>query len=359
MSTPSERVFQFTVQASGSPAWSQTTINQWTSLASTQLTAVMTDTEPFSTNKNFITSYSGAALDETALHLYVIGGGHADSANNGCYRLKLGQATPAWERVRGPTPQAQIQGAATAEQNAYKYYLDGRPTSRHTYYNLQVQPTLTRIFMYGGGAIWGNGGALTPHTDTFNITTSDYDSAGSWPDNPIAYNGPTLCVKDSAGDVWLAHPGTGQVYKWSLATQTYALAGTANVYNTDTPACYDSLRDRIVRFPKGVQGQYWNRAGAFSVTSFSFSGGLTSASGHAVYEPTLDRYLYLSHGSNVLWSIHPTTWAATQVSTTGTPWTPAGDGTSNYYGRFCYVPSLGGVIVVPNGNSNVYWMRTH
>jgi hypothetical protein len=359
------RPFTFTVTAPTPVNWYSTTVNQWVQLSGTTLTSVMTDAEPFSLPKRYISSYSGGSLDPTNSDLYVIGGGHADNANNGVYRLRLNQSAPSWTKLRGPTQPVSGSMWASGEISStstvgYAYYHDGRPCSRHTYNQVHAQPTLNKVFLHGGQAIWGNGNGSTNATDAFNVATGDYDATGTHP-SAMSYGQALIGVRDSNGDVWFQNNGNGQVTKWTLATQAYSFVGSGSVYEQETPACYDSTRNRIVRLPaRNSQGAYWNRTGAFSETRFSFSSGLTNAfnGGYAVYDPINDRYLLLPIESSVIWSVHPTTWAATVLATTGTPWTAGNAGINRYYGRFAYVPQFGGVIVQPSADVNCYWMKT-
>lgn len=312
-------------------------------------------------NKAFITSYCGAALHPDTADLYVIGGGHADYAGNDVYKLNLNSETPTWTMLRAPSPSSAIQADnQSATVPGYAYYLDGSPTSRHTWENIKVVPERNRVFLFTAGAVWGNGNGTFPVVDAFNLATNSYDASGTYASAPLAQAG-MMTVRDGAGNVWISTNGSN-IYKWTQATATWQFMGSANVYDRHGGALYDSLRDRVVKLPDTQsQGRYWSATGALGLTYFSMTGAITSAaSATAVYEPVLDRYLLFPKGTTAVYSVHPTTFVSSLVTTTGTAYSlPGTDGEQTMGGRISYVSQLGGVVVVPSASLPIKFIRTH
>lgn len=362
------RVFTPARGNSAIPSWAaQSTLNEWLTLpGDTRLTPVMTDVSPYDAAKINISSYSGACLHPTTGDFYVIGGGHADYAGNDVYRLTVMSEAPAWTKLRGPTPAAYFPNSSTPGTAYYAEEPDGkaRPASRHTWWSLHIDAVREKLFMITAGAVWGTGNETFATVDTFDLTTNDYDPAGTWASAPFVQAG-MLCVMDARGDVWISgSSGDATIAKWTRSSATWATQGTQQVYDRHGSFCYDSLRDRVVKLPEtGVNGRHWPCSGAFSVTYFTMTGDITvSSSGTLVYEPVLDRYLLApdSPGASVtLYSIHPTTWVATAYSTTGTAPITGGAGRGNMNRRICYHPQLGGLLVQPEADDYLHFLRTH
>ncbi|MEM6990382.1 MAG: MYXO-CTERM sorting domain-containing protein [Myxococcota bacterium] len=97
-----------------------------------------------------IGAWSGGALDTTRGRLIVWGGGHGDYKGNEVYVFDM--QTLAWERVWGPSADAQIPEGGTHEQ-----YDDGTPGSRHTYSGLTYVPPPHDALVSMGGSLWQTG----------------------------------------------------------------------------------------------------------------------------------------------------------------------------------------------------------
>jgi len=86
--------------------------------------------------------WSGAAFDDKRNRLVLWGGGHNSYYGNELYAFDL--TTLSWERVTNPSP-------PTDWANCVDVLSDGRPNSRHTYYNLAYIPTTDKFFSTPGG----------------------------------------------------------------------------------------------------------------------------------------------------------------------------------------------------------------
>ena len=278
------------------PAWANGPVDEWVSIPNTQLLAAMTDPNPGG-SKAFITSYCGAALHPDTLDLYVIGGGHASYAGNEAYKLVLDSEQPTWVKLSSPTSgQLYDPIAFAADPKGFPYYLDGRPSARHTWDAIHVIPERNAVCLFGAGAVWGNGNGGFPNVDAWDIGTRDYVARGAFRDCPFQTAG-MLCVKDAEGNVSIQEQsGSAAIYKWTIPDECEVKAN-GGVHNYAT-ACYDSLRNRVVRFPDNrnapINGRYWSCSGPVVPTSFMFSSAPTGSwQGYVRHDPFLDRYLFL------------------------------------------------------------------
>lgn len=351
-------VLNVTAPQTGIPTWAQGTRNAWVTLpGDTRLTQAMT-ANPGGTLA-FIASYSGAALHPTTSVLYVIGGGHADYAGNDVYSLSLLTETPSWTQLEPPTPTALL--GSTASDVGVPYCLDGKPASRHTYYSLVVVPSRNRVMMFGAGAVWGNGNGGFPKVDGFRLDTFNYDPAGTFADFPITQYG-NMVVRDQNEDVWAISPtGGSAVRKWTAATGAWSSVGTTLQHTVGSIGAFDSNRNRVVRFPNSYSGsfagEWWSVSDPTNHVAIPIGSPPGGWDGSYSFDPHGDRFLYVPRGSNAVYSIHPTTYTQSLITTTGTPFTvPSTDGESTYYGRMVYSPQLRGLVAMSAANQNVKFL---
>ena len=106
----------------------------------------------------------GGGDDHQRGRLMVWGGGHADYAGNEIYAFDLHQRS--WSVLWGPTPTAQI----PTESLSYEQYLDGNPSSRHTYDSLVYLPDPIDGLWAQGGSLWKAGSSGGPVTWLFDLS---------------------------------------------------------------------------------------------------------------------------------------------------------------------------------------------
>jgi hypothetical protein len=107
-------------------------------------------------------------------------GGHDGYWGNEIYALALRTATPGWQRIWGPTPNAQISTNETGYNNVNMNYSDGSPKPMHGWFT---------CFVDNNNRIW--------------VTASDANPSGSWATTVYSINRNSL----SAG--WMYH---GRLY---------------------------------------------------------------------------------------------------------------------------------------------------
>lgn len=363
----------------GTPAWlSGVSLNTWTRLTGVNVAAGQTGYSTPNGPKQFpftedgkpgIFAWSGgAACGSKIIHT---GGGHTNYSGNEVLELDLSQDSPAWVCRRNPTANGSM------VENA-EHYSDGSPTSQHNYSQAWWDEVHNKYLTIGIGSGYGGNPANSWVVDGWDLTTYLYDNetGGASVTYPSSYGGfshqtDLPACQDANGDVWIVGPNAG-VVKYTMSTRTYASAGSSNWHyagSGSAAACgYDTTRDRFIVFADDSSAnKIFTVTGATSTTesSLTFTGAnaaLASDLGHSCwYIPTLDRYLFWTadSGDSNVYQIHPTTWAVTTYSVSGTP--PPKSSSQGYdkaYHRFLHVPEYS--IIVHYGHTtsdDLYFFR--
>ncbi len=94
-----------------------------------------------------IRSWGGGAYDSQRDRLIVWGGGHSNYAGNELYAFDVNSET--WLRLTQPS---------TSIQQDVSHYSDGKPSSRHTYGDLQYDPNNDWFVSLNAGSTYGSTG---------------------------------------------------------------------------------------------------------------------------------------------------------------------------------------------------------
>lgn len=309
-------------------------------------------------------AYCGFGLrDSTSEIIIAAAGGHHDGASNAVVSLILADDAPKWV-VR--------KASSTVTPEDVGYYPDGLPSSRHTYQSEHVIESLDRIFMFGARFTWGNSFTF-PNVDGFNLTTNEWDPAGTWA--PVQGGYGAVRVRGTE-DVF-----TNGLAKWTAATQTWSTPITSRT-NTPVrwPIAYDSLRNQLFTlqwgdgqgYDTGVNSSKIALSGTTQVdVTFNPSAAFTlfqaEAPAYAAmdYDPPHDRFLFYNGidmaGAGRIYVITPNDTAVWDMSILalgpGTV-TPAPAGGSGVNNRFRYVPELRGFVLLATKNTNLFFVRT-
>lgn len=314
-----------------------------------QIDDAQTYTEPPGGTKSGICAYSGAAL--IGKKVIIAGGGHADSSANAVIALDLSVNTPAYSLLRSPT------ASVTADVT---HYGDGRPSSRHTGWEIQGISQRDRVFFFGAWALYGVAIA-TNKVDAFDMTGLDYEADGTWGtiSGLQSGNAPNGLAQDRDGNVWVACCGNNNVYKWTQSTATWSTPLSLPATFYDTCLAYDPVRHRMVYF-HSTAGRYIDCA-ANTSTAITWGGSQAAQidkGSQAFWCNDIGRFLYKKFSSQTVYSIHPETYAAEVFTTTGSTPSITSTGYDNVYGRFNWVPSLGTVFLIQTNSANFYAFRT-
>lgn len=236
----------------------------------------------------------------------------------------------------------------------------GRPTSRHTYWHLQLINARNRIFYIGGAAIWGNGNGSTAAVDAFDPDRDDYEPAGTYPSLPAnAVYAAQGVAKDADEDVWIQHPG-GNLYRWRRATATTTLIGSRSVYEIDTAFCVDPVRNRLVRFDARFAAVF-DLANQGAESRIDFTGpqaAKVTLGSSVIWFAARGTFLLFRWDENNVYECDPVTFAVTELAVAGSrPPRPLADGQGNLYGRWFYAPELRLCGYIRSVEDNVWGFR--
>lgn len=302
-------------------------------------------------------SYSNIGIAGSQVVLAAVGG-HNDSADNAVTSIELDVDAPAWvlnlARTNSPTPDVAWQS-------------DGKPTSRHAYWSGQYSTTRSRFFQHY--VRFANSSAMSfADTSGFDLAANLWDADNTWSDAP----GPVGC-RDTSDNVWALSNSSGQTLeKWTAATDTWSTTFTSGVAGPLPPMAYDSVRDQIFAMSygdglgggSGLNAAKYTSGGTVRTTvtinaSAVYTQWLADApiNSSMEYDPVNDCFYYWDGITRRLFKITPnagTAWDISIVTTTGST-IPA---MVYAFGRMKYVPALKGLVFMPAGNLDLYFMRT-
>ena len=170
-------------------------------------------------------AWSGGVFDTRRNRLVVWGGGHASYAGNELYAFDV--ETERWSRLTEPT--------ANIQQNVARYS-DGRPSSRHTYSDIQYDPQRDWLVSMNAVGVYNPVGSDYATVDVFDFSSGTWipkarrpgvggDGAGSFSAyDPVSGrhfihlgNGGRLQRYDPQADQWSNHIETGGVPIYMVA----------------------------------------------------------------------------------------------------------------------------------------------
>jgi hypothetical protein len=303
-----------------------------------------------------IDAWNGMAALDTRVCMAGVGG-HADWGGNEGYCCDLAAELPVWTMLNDPTPSNLITIDTT-------HYLDGRPTSSHTYYSLHGDTRRNKVFRLGIGSAFGTGNYQRPNVDAFDLTLNDWDRAGTWPDVPEAVGIGRSQAQDSVtGDVYVA--GLMRLWRFRMSSGTWtALApmpqnATAVYYRA---AAVDPLRQRVVFFgdayrtPLGalvydIAANTWHS----TYLSGPYAATVAAAAGHqAHYHHGTDRFLLKTSSAGQLIEVHPETLATRTLDTAQAASVP--NAVNGVFGKFVHLPLLDGYAYQPSGTQRLWFL---
>lgn len=312
---------------------------------STTLRSVMPSM--WSGNDDIIRPWCGGAKSTSGTKMYVHGGGHSDSSNNGLFSFDFAGTTR-------PTGWAVENAGQTGVSGDFAVGTTGMPTSVHTYDGMIDMGTA--LYRFGGSA-YPQGG--------FTNQFVRYDKASStWTRIPSAgYN-------NFAG-MSLGNPAAGKILvmeRYATFT-TYAFYRVAsndwsarkNVpsqWSSGPSSAYDPVTNTglCLHSPAFSINIDWS-AETITQTARSISG---IGSGTALlWDPT--RGVYWAFGasgnSTTLYEINPTTFAVTPHTLTGDAPLAFESGTQGTYGRWVFLDSWRAIGSVASRTSPAFVIR--
>jgi hypothetical protein len=304
------------------------------------LMSSVTPSEWADTEQGLINGYSGGAKAVAGSRLYIHGGGHGDSYNNGMYIYEFaGSSLPAG--FVSPLV-VSAQSAVVTEADAYS---DGRPTAHHSLDLLVYAHHDGNVYRFGGNRA-GPAGSDSRAAWRFNPTT------GAWTrftGQDMPHDGrPLGCtIYDAASGkiLVLDNADSGSIFNCATGTWGGVIAQTRATGYYSVGA-YDTSRNRALVY-NDVLGELslvtpnWGANTFTMATATSSSAFLGRNAPVFFYDPVIDRFVgFGGQGSasfaNVFF-IHPTTFSTTSVAMTGATIETDGGALIGMYGRFCFI----------------------
>jgi hypothetical protein len=284
-------------------------------------------------NDYIMPPWSGGPKPTTGTKMYVHGGGHGNSLNNGMYAFDLaGSSLPTgWTLPRISSPSAADSGGGA--------YSDGRPRAVHTYDGLCELNGV--IYRYGGATYVGN---FLGEMWAFNIATSTWSARASAPQGGY---GATIADPVS-NKILVIHQysasagSTNQYMFYRPATNTWsAVKAVSSIWPNYACGAYrpSSSTYLIAGSGKAFSGVIDWSAETITQTSRSLGSLQGTAGPSTVYDPTADRFWMFGGVSqpNSINEVNPTTWGVTSRALSGDG---LGSYESNYqgsFGRFVFI----------------------
>ncbi len=292
--------------------------------------------------------------------MFVHGGGHADSANNGMYIYDYAgtNAPTGWQSP------VVISSVADVRSNVATY-ADGLPNSVHTYDGLVYTSHNNHVYRFGGSRYIS--GSFVDWAFKYNV------GSGEWtrlPDYPGAESGAKTIYDPTTGKIFVTvtNSASGYFFRTSNDTWSSQKGLNGNSFPWDSMAAWDSSRNRAIVVGDGetsiVNVDFANET--VSVESFSPSGDteIYSRGGiSAVYDPIRDVFwLFGGNGGS------PGYGNIYQLRADGSPWTTTrigltGDSISlgkdlqGSWGRYVFMPQWAAIGLVANTDSPAYVIR--
>ena len=391
-------------------SWATVPANRWVQITDTRLdsldavvkAAIPGWTDPGVEGWNGVTDdWSGMAIDAAGSRLWLIGGGHAGSANNGIYRFDaLKMAWAVEDLPSNPAPwstayklsgnyttcaeshaasQAKIAAGTLQPVNDVWFdelFWDGKPTARHAYSSMVYVPESNELVMLCR-RLWRY--SLTTRQWTYKRLIRDFPATQLT--QPWMSGENVVAIYDEATrEVLASSAGSEGIYR----ATGYSLSGNQWTNWTSPWNLYSCIADvrvgrRVVVVLPPVNaggntaaqpGRYWDYSldsrSSISTNTLQYADGLTHAdfapanwyydSAALTYIPSKNRYwLYtlMATGAMAMLEIDPTTTPWTVRRTTGIVGNVPAPG-KNLERKFVHLPALNAVLLCDKASKNMY-----
>src|SRR5215475_2767959 len=306
---------------------------------------------------NVIGAWSGGFMAVSGSKLYVHGGGHSDSANNGVYVFDFaGTSAP----IGWTLPSISAVAAIRPDVN---FYADGRPTSVHTYGGAVYAHHNNHLYRCLGSPY--GGGLLFSACYKYNLATGQWSQIANYPSGAGTAN----IIYDAGSGKFLMgrfHGSNGEVHFYRTSNDTWSAAKTTPAqFGGEGCGCYDPTRSRGLV----VGSAGFNRLVTIDWAAETVSSAALSTSGAAlpnqkwscVYDPALDVYWVFgggggSPGWTQLYRITAGTLVVTTHPLTGDTITQMSNAEGSY-GRFVFMPQWRAIGTIASVDSPAYVIK--
>lgn len=308
------------------------------------------NSDPGTNDGNVIDFWSGGIGDSSTNRLYIAGGGHTNSANNGIYSYDFsGTSAPTGFTLQAGS-QSSIANTPPANAQTYTTYSDGKASSRHTYDGINYVDG--KIYVMGGSH--HNSGYFNP-TDTWRFQNGTWTKLADAPHQN--FERPTSALDPTTKKILLWSPSYTSYAFFNTVTETWGSVKSMNTsYSAaDVVLCYDPSRGRIVLIGGGLNGVWtvnWSSETITSISTHPVSGILNTEGVTPLYDAARDVFWILggrgssgSSGYSTLYEMNASTFAITAHPLSGDSISVS----SNNWGSFKRAVLLNGAIGFVSG----------
>lgn len=307
-----------------------------------------------------LAAWSGGAKSTSGTRMFVHGGGHSDSANNGMYIYDYsGDAAPTgWLSPLVISDLSAVRGNQAT-------YGDGNPTSVHTYDGVVHASHNNHIYRFGGSQY--SNGFFTRTAFKYNIST------GQWarlPDYPGFQSAAKTIYDPVTGKIFvtMTDVDTGYFLRTDSDTWSGSKSFAGNGFPFDSMAAWDTRRNRGILVGEGERSliSIDFDAETVAVETFNAAGDTNMFSRRgvsAVYDPVRDVYwMFAGPRSSAGWT------TIYEMNASGPPWTVtphamSGDSISRTgdlvgsWGRFVLMPQWNAIGLVADESSAAFVIK--
>lgn len=310
--------------------------------------------------RGVLAAWSGGGKATTGTQLFVHGGGHSDSANNGMYIYDFGgQTNPTgWESPLVISGVSDVRsGSAT--------YADGKPGAVHTYDGAVYASHNNHIYRFGGSSY--SNGSWTNTAFKYNVATGEWTRLANYPGG----EGAAKTIYDPiTGKIFvtITNSFSGRFLRTSDDTWSSSKSFGGNGFPYDSMAAWDTSRNRAIIVGDGETSLVTVDFASESISVDSFSPtGVTepfSINGiSAAYDPVRDVFWMIggpirSAGYTNLYELRAdgNPWSTARYSLSGDDIPQAKD-LRGSWGRYVLMPQWGAIGLVASDTSPAFVIR--
>ena len=307
-----------------------------------------------------LAAWSGGAKSVSGTRLFVHGGGHFDSANNGLYVYDFAGTTnpTGWQAPLVISPVSAVRDEAAT-------YADGLPNSVHTYDGIVFASHNNTVYRFGGSRY--SSGRLNRNSFKYEVATGEWTRL---PDYPGGEDAAKTIYDPITGKIFVTMTDEFDGYFFRTDTETWGprVQYGGNGFPFDTMAAWDSNRNRAIvvgeRETSVVDIDF--DAETINVQNFNATGAtdIYSRSGiSAVYDPVRDVFWMFGGGIG-----SPGYSGLYELRADGNPWTtvrhplsgdsiPLSKGLIGSWGRYVLMPQWQAIGFVAEENGPAFVIR--
>jgi hypothetical protein len=306
-----------------------------------------------------IEAWSGAVADTKRDRMIIWGGGHADYYGNEVYALDLNSLL--LQRLNNPSNVGNVTSCPEA-------YVDGAPSSRHTYSGLAYIAHADHMFVYGGAK--SSCGFFSTGTWTLDLATLHWQQMKGSGAKPAGGPG-QVAEYDPKSKLVFLHDYVSGVFAYNFDTDSWKQV-LSDGYGIDyhMSGALDPKRGLFIILGAlsshggGVQA-YKIGPGSASKTSpkvdASCKDALSAGSPGVAYDSALDRLVVWPNFGSTVYLLDETTWACQAVDYANGPSAagqPGAPGTvTGTFGRFRYFPDKDIFALVNQAGADAYVLK--